>query len=501
MAGMRGCSVPTSASEHDANTNDIEESSYMKMRNEATRACDRCHAIKERCQWTKASRDCARCCRLGFECQSLRPLKKAGRPPRAALPRKMASARRETDNVNKAAIVESLDMGHLLSALYPSVTRSLSQFNDLSFEDQRLIQQVIFDDDAMNTFVLGPSFWEMHRGLLISHFVVSRHTLKDAFLAMGKCWNKLTDRPSEQKVQSDAYNRHASSALARLQQFQVHDSHGVSECLILAGMIVSYAYCSSVSDVSTVCNQALGLIKPSYESGSNLGSDDLVFLTCMIVPELVHCLLHGSVPTLRFRPILESRPSVDRYMGLSTPLLPYFYDLCELGNALAHADDNDIHQVLEALDPIESAVLSWQPQIPDKFCSDFTTIEVAHILCQVQVMRLAALLIIHRLRFPFGCNDKPAETMAACILTQLEVTYLTTKKPVVAVGLPVLVAYLNIQDSAERDRWYSRIPDMVGYTPPFAAYYQCLISSFWTARDVLESIPWYNIGSVLSPLV
>ncbi|KAF7555399.1 hypothetical protein G7Z17_g2251 [Cylindrodendrum hubeiense] len=473
----------------------------MKMRNETSRACDRCHALKERCQWPQGPRECIRCCRLGFECESLRPLKKAGRPPRAELQRRAILTSRACGDARNERGVGSLDMRNFSSVLRPSVARSLSEFSDLSGEDQHLIQQVMFDDDAMNTFVLGPSFWEVHRGHLISHFLVSKHSLKDAYLALAHCWTGAADSPGEDKAKTDAYHLHASSALMRLRQFQVHNSHGVSECLLLAGLIVSFANRSSVSDVSTVCNQALSLVKPSYESGSDFGPEELVFLTCLIIPELIHCLLHGTIPTLRFRPALASKPTVDRYLGLCAPLLPYFYDLCELGNALSYADEDDVCQVLEALDPVESAVLSWQPQMPVGFCSDFTTLEVTHILCQAQVMRLAALLIIHRLRFPFGTNDKPAQIMAACILTQLEMTYSATKKAVVSVILPVLAAYLNIDDEAERDKWYLRIPDIIGYSPPLAAYYQSLISSFWTTRDVLESIAWYNIGDVLSPLV
>jgi hypothetical protein len=47
------------------------------------RACDRCHNIKERCQWLSGSDICQRCLRLGHDCQTLRPVQKLGRKPRS----------------------------------------------------------------------------------------------------------------------------------------------------------------------------------------------------------------------------------------------------------------------------------------------------------------------------------------------------------------------------------------------------------------------------------
>ncbi|KAL2679143.1 hypothetical protein Neosp_009904 [[Neocosmospora] mangrovei] len=264
------------------------------------------------------------------------------------------------------------------------VSRCLPLFNDLTYSDQRLLQDILFGDAALNVFLIGPTFKERHRGLLISHFVVSRHTLKDAFLALALAFNH--DSALAQRNTEVQY-KHASSAIRNLREYKVRNSHGVSECLALGALIISFThYRSSSPDSSPICRQTLSLIKDMYESNEDLEPDDLVFVPCLILPEIIDCLMQGSVPTLRFRCRPGAEDYVDRYTGLFCPMLPSLYDICELNNALSHADHQDLHDILEAVDRIELTVTAWQPHIPEGFATRFTTNEVSHMLCQAQVV-------------------------------------------------------------------------------------------------------------------
>ncbi|RSL49166.1 hypothetical protein CEP54_012548 [Fusarium duplospermum] len=454
------------------------------------RACDRCHSLKERCHWRQDHGACARCQRLGFECSVDRPARKPGRPRRYATSLTRASIPGDSPSQGKG-------MGSVYSALGPMVPRCLPLFNDLTYSDQRLLQDILFGDAALNVFLTGPTFKERHRGLLISHFVLSRHTLTDAFLALALAF----DRPSAiEPSQSDtgAQYKHASTAIRNLREYKVQNSHGVSECLALGALIISFThYRSSSPDSSPICRQTLSLIKDMYESDEDLEPDDLVFVPCLILPEIIDCLMQGSVPTLRFRCRPGAEDYVDRYTGLFCPMLPSLYDICELNNALSHADHQDLHDILEAIDRIELTVTTWQPHIPEGFATRYTTAEVSHMLCQAQVVRLGALLLIHRLRYPFGTNNSPALALATAILTQLDLTRAATNHSILSISLPLLAACFEIKEEADRKMWLSRIPGLVGYSQDFSRHLQSHVSRFWKLLDDVQVVSWYNIREMV----
>lgn len=452
------------------------------------RACDRCHSLKERCHWRQDQGACARCQRLGFECLVDRPARKPGRP------RRYAAAIARTPPTDDATS-QGKGLGLVYSALGPVVPRCLPLFNDLTCSDQRLIQDSLFGDAALNVFLIGPTFKEHHRGLLISHFVVSRHTLKEAFLALALAFER--DSALAQRNTEVQY-KHASSAIRKLREYKVRSSHGVSECLALGALIISFThYRSSSPDSSPICRQTLSLIKDMYESDEDLEPDDLVFVPCLILPEIVDCLMQGSVPTLRFRCRPGAEDYVDRYTGLFCPMLPSLYDICELNNALSHADHQDLHDILEAIDRIELTVTAWQPHIPEGFATRFTTNEVSHMLCQAQVVRLGALLLIHRLRYPFGTNNGPALALATAILTQLDLTRAATNHSILSITLPLLAACFEIKEEADRKMWLSRIPSLAGYSADFSRHLQNHITRFWELLDDVEVVSWYNIREMV----
>jgi hypothetical protein len=99
------------------------------------------------------------------------------------------------------------------------------------------------------------------------------------------------------------------------------------------------------------------LAKPILESGIHLEDHDLSSLSALMFFEITECLFRGNIPTLRWEPRHEERePSIDRYLGLSLPLLPYMYDLCGYSKSLAQGDNPNTPSVMEALDHMEHEV-------------------------------------------------------------------------------------------------------------------------------------------------
>lgn len=71
---------------------------------------------------------------------------------------------------------------------------------------------------------------------------------------------------------------------------------------------------------------------------------------CPILLDTVCCLVYREVPVFRF--CVQNRVIVDRYVGMSSTLLPLLYDLCEISNAaksatteiISPATDEDHHE-------------------------------------------------------------------------------------------------------------------------------------------------------------
>ncbi|KAH7114871.1 hypothetical protein EDB81DRAFT_821365 [Dactylonectria macrodidyma] len=460
-----------------------------------TRACDRCYAIKARCQKPQCLAACVRCSRLGFECLNVRPAKKAGRAPRCPLPRpRLGSQAEETSGENA--------MGSSCSDLAPVLCRDPSPVDDLAPRARDLVYDLLTNDDVYDQVWVGPSFWESHRKALLSHYHRSGSTLHDAFLACALSWPTLFESSGRHGSEADASFQYASSASERLREFRVWNNHTASECLMLGSLVLTFTYWSKVPDIHTTCRQTLRLIKPFYES--TLGFDDYdgsISLSSLIITELFDCLLRGLDPTFRYCHVLAPEAPPDRHLGLCTCLLPYIFDVCKINSNLRLGHYRNPPEFLEAVNPVEEAVEDWQPLIPKGFFSDFTSIEVAHMLCQAQVMRLCTLLIIYRLKYPFGVNDKMARVMAMTILTQIESTSLATKKAMNFITLPVLVACFEMNDKRERERWYNCLPCLIHHSERFDTYIQSLLGSFWTLRDVNAPILWCNLGEFLSPIL
>ncbi|KAJ4258877.1 hypothetical protein NW762_007964 [Fusarium torreyae] len=462
---------------------------------EPRRACDRCHSLKERCYWPQGkgigAASCARCRRLGFECLVKRPSKRLGRPRLFAKPVRIPAAlSHNLIEESSSQRLDDKDPTYLASTPKPVLVRPLSQFNDLTASDKQLIQNMLFSDVVLDRFLIGPTFREQHRKFLISHFVISQYTLKHAFLAVGlACEHQPTIEPY----------KHASLAMKQLRQYTVTSKQGVSECLALGAMIISFTYyCSTSPNAAPVCNQTLSLVKETYESRNDLEPDDLVFISCLILPELLNSMMIGSLPSLRFRNMPGLSDFVDRYIGLFAPLLPYLYDICELNHALSQAGSEDLPGLLRDVDEIEQLVKAWQPQIQQNLRTQFSATEVSQMLCQSQVMKLGAMLLIHRLRHPFGTNNGPALAMANSILYQLDLVQAATNRSILYITLPLIAACFEIHEKDQRQIWLSKVPKIVGYSAGFTHYVKDLVKTFWDALDDLREMNWYSVEHILS---
>ncbi|KAH8691447.1 hypothetical protein BGW36DRAFT_363779 [Talaromyces proteolyticus] len=147
---------------------------------------------------------------------------------------------------------------------------------------------------------------------------------------------------------------------------------------------------------------------------------------CPIIMDTVCCLVYREVPVIRL--CIQNRIIVDRFMGVSSTLMPLLYDLCVISHIAKSATAGitlnsprtiDEEHPDDCYSDIEKSIEDWVPTLPPDFLSAYDKAEVQMMLTQANVYRLAGLLVIHRLRYPFGVRDSVAQHYANCIFSEM----------------------------------------------------------------------------------
>ncbi|KAJ5695480.1 hypothetical protein N7536_005892 [Penicillium majusculum] len=147
---------------------------------------------------------------------------------------------------------------------------------------------------------------------------------------------------------------------------------------------------------------------------------DTITMTPILV-DTIECLVHREIPIIRLDP--QPRVLVDRYLGLCATLLPHLYDICVCSNTLkreAPAVGSESYSAIhDRLDEIEEKIRRWRPQTPSGLFDSYGQHAVLAMVTHANVYRLAALLILHRLRYPLGIEDAAAWKLANGIFSEL----------------------------------------------------------------------------------
>lgn len=148
---------------------------------------------------------------------------------------------------------------------------------------------------------------------------------------------------------------------------------------------------------------------------------DAATLTPVFV-DIIQCLVKRDLPVIRVD--VSKRLVVDRFLGVSSSLLPRMYDICACSyrlkthtstpipprfSAEVQEEDDDVFST------VERQIISWGPVLPSNFFTQYTRVETTAMLAQASMYKAAALLLIHRLRYPIGVNDQIGQRYAELI--------------------------------------------------------------------------------------
>ncbi|KAI0534155.1 hypothetical protein GGR58DRAFT_516322 [Xylaria digitata] len=373
-------------------------------------------------------------------------------------------------------------------ALESEIVIWLENVASLLPEERQLLIFLLGRPENIDRYVVCPSFQAaMHRSL-VTQLLLALPILKDAYLACASALKQLDPAIS---MSTDNSVRHASSAMKTLLSLPISNSQDAVLCLTLGAALALSVYSTIGVGVADICHYCLTATSPFVEKVMSDGHTE-PWHGVLVLLETMDCLVHRRIPTLRFQP--RNSESVDRHIGLCSPLLPYYYDLCIISHSLANTTDtSDMAYLQKQLDEIHTSVEAWIPSHVSHLTDQFGAAEIVVLLAQVKVYRLGVFLVSHRLRHTFGEYDEQADIWSKEIMMELEMSQRITKRPIRYVTLPFMIAAVEIRDHGARNRALQSTVDFVDrFSPVVQNAAKNFLCRVWHERDLQITSCWFD---------
>ncbi|KAJ5960890.1 uncharacterized protein N7479_008040 [Penicillium vulpinum] len=214
----------------------------------------------------------------------------------------------------------------------------------------------------------------------------------------------------------------AAKGLQRLRSVKIAH-HYDAACVLFLGQtmyVFNVLTAPYSSTAHSIVRSALMSAKPWIPKLLQAPVMDTVTMSPILI-DTIECLVHREIPIIRLDP--QRRVIIDRYGGLCATLLPHLYDICKCSNALKintpAVGSKSYSAIHDQLDEIEDIIRRWRPQTMTGLFENYGQHAVLAMVTQANVYRLAALLILHRLRYPLGVEDEEAHKLANGIFSEL----------------------------------------------------------------------------------
>lgn len=397
-----------------------------------SRSCDQCYAQKKKCQREKGLAKCIRCAHLAQDCSTARYSRPPGRPARSKLlgpaaeiqvwasqGRTLSSQGTEVLSVSPLSqststdtpsVHEPLGIDHLNSpachGVHPKLPDILQELGRNQRQDTSVPEPTDEEFYELNNiFMIGPSFTKSFRQALNYSYLKAPHITRDMFSVMIRYMTN-TSKPN-----TTAEIAGVADLLRKLQVTEISNENDALAVLVLGQSLAALDTFMVSTGSMLILRHSLYLVKPWYSQLARVEFLDPVTVT-PIFWELLECLIKRETPIVR--PRIHRPQVVDRLVGLCVSLMPIFYDLCEV----SHETKVPNRPETQRLDIIEQQVLSWVPNEASLHDSSFTDTEIMLLRAQATIYRSATLLLIHRLKYPLGCQDGIAVSYANDIMEE-----------------------------------------------------------------------------------
>jgi hypothetical protein len=343
---------------------------------------------------------------------------------------------------------------------------------------------------ANEKFVIGPTFTREFHAALMSIYACSPSLLQHAYLAILGAMHKSRNRLP---TLDEANLKRGAAGLQQLRTITITGIEDARAVLILGQVMATFDIFTISTNSHLILRQALTIVKPWYPALSKEMWLDSITITPLLM-DVVECLVRRDIPVIKFS--VRDPYLVDRFVGLCSTFLPILYDLCELSYKTKMEEySRDQSKGSDVFAEIEEEVRSWTPNTPSNFLETYSTSEVLKMLTQARAYRLAALLIIHRLRYPFGVNDEVAATYAKEILQDLAQcsTILQGNTTMQSTAFPLLLAMIEVSEEHVQKiiEKFSSLEPPAEYSTKFLAFVHFIRS----ARESGFRGLWFDLVS------
>ncbi|KAJ5498003.1 RTA-like protein [Penicillium expansum] len=285
----------------------------------------------------------------------------------------------------------------------------------------------------LDKFLIGPSFHESHH-------------LACAAVLLGDQYAQYT------KTSVEVGHRRAALAVSGLRSLQISEKQDLVTALVLGVAIVTFAMHVVDGQPLLISHYTLALVKPVYRTLLAMDHGVMDMLMCLVSTETFECLVRSEVPTIR----IGER------------------DRCDVVDRILWSNGN------------------FSP--PPDFVEKFTESEVVGMFAQAKILRLAALLIAHRLRHPYGKRDKEALQLSNAITAEIDMALQSTRRSIPCTALPYTVACFEITGTEAREAVVDKIHKVVTFSRQSQLQVRRSLSAIWDARDGGDQIYWFDIG-------
>ncbi|KAJ5550426.1 hypothetical protein N7535_001632 [Penicillium sp. DV-2018c] len=443
----------------------------------APKTCDRCNQAKDKSVTADGSPPCARCTRLKIVGTSRRNKRIKHRSAAQTRPpyREMRALSIEPQQRRVSETSESDASSSAYSQSTPSSSSvetveswSPASHDAMVVSPEKLLAApthletmsdaflMVLDVEKFSAihlpFMLGASFIPESQKTVFAILKLCAPILTEGYLAflglMTNYQHSLVIRRDEPDMLK------AAKGLQRLRDVKILHAYDAA-CTLFLGqtMYVFNVLTAPYSNTAhSIVRSALMSTKQWLPKLVQAPIMDTITMTPILI-DTVECLVHREIPIIRLHP--QRRVIVDRYAGVCSTLLPHLYDICECSNSLKRrspiADSESDSAIHERLDEIEETIRRWRPRTPAQLFDSYGQNAVLAMVTQANVYRLAALLVIHRLRYPLGVEDEAAQKHANGIFSELaffakQAVKETSALPVV---FPLTMAMLEIEGPGE----------------------------------------------------
>jgi hypothetical protein len=503
----------------------------------SSQACDRCSSRKEQCRFDDRARDCQNCMRSYSQCSFRRRIKRKGRPPVAKpmphgryeiltfeepgskIPGTAPAPAAPADETSLAGVRRGVpsqpypvdSIGQVPRQDSESCSDPVQEYNgdgggDSDSDDNeqseswKEIQLLLMEDDAAfynyhKFYMICPKFnkpWlEAIRTVLPAsegHLIHVYQVIKRLFRPEG----------TRMRYAVDTDVMRGARLLKNLAKIPItSDLHAGAMLMVSQVLAINHISLTCTSPYA-ICRNAIFTIKPFYESLlQNHPWLDPITITPLF-NDVVECLARRMIPVARI-PSCD-RLIIDRMAGLCWTLMPLMYELCER-SVQGRTEDASCplsstserqSQAGDLYTSVEDKIIRWEPRTPTAFYEFYTVHEAMAMLLQARVYRCALLLIIHRLRHPFGEKDAQALERANDILVHLVTFFESAPDELknLPVGFPLLVAMME-----NREMGVALLPFISTFHshPEYPVRFKGFVDNVWNARQAGFEGKWFDL--------